>query len=309
MPDTSEMRDDNRRPFLNLVIDWVLRKLSKGRVALRGQWTLKLGFYIVLAFLIMTLLGNLFPSLNGYHPTLYRDGPRLEGPSAAHWMGTDQLQRDVFSRILSGGKASLIVAFAAVALSMTIGSLLGWISGFAGGWLDRVLSLTMDAIYSFPSMILAIVLVAMFGSGMAPMIWAVGFVYIPTYFRVTRAEVLQVRETSYIEAVRSIGAGNVRIVMRHVAPNTVNAIMAVSSFNLADAILTVAALSFLGYGLPPPAADWGFDIQNGQKFLQSGGWWLITFPGLMIISLSLGFGLIGEGISDLLNPKRRRKKI
>ena len=111
----------------------------------------------------------------------------------------------------------------------------------------------MDAIYSFPSMILAIVLVAMFGSGIAPMIWAVGFVYIPTYFRVTRAEVLQVRETSYIEAVRSIGAGNVRIVLRHVAPNTVNAIMAVSSFNLADAILTVAALSFLGYGLPPPS--------------------------------------------------------
>jgi peptide/nickel transport system permease protein len=224
-------------------------------------------------------------------------------------MGTDQLKRDVFSRVISGGKASIIVAFGAVALSMTVGSVLGWISGFTGGFLDRVLSLIMDAIYSFPSMILAITLVAVLGAGLAPMIWSVGFVYIPTYFRVTRAEVLQVRETTYIEAVRALGASNFRIVLRHVAPNTVNAIMAVSSFNLADAILTVAALSFLGFGLPPPAPDWGFDIQNGQKYLQSGSWWLITFPGLMIIALSLGFGLIGEGISDLVNPKRKRKRV
>jgi len=309
-PETPERPDDEvRRSWLVLVVDWVIRRASRGRAALRGQWTLKLGVYVVMAFLLLTFIANCIPSLNGYHPSEYRDAPRLEGPSAAHWMGTDQLQRDVFSRILSGGKASLIVAFSAVALSMTVGSLLGWISGFSGGWLDRVLSLTMDAIYSFPSMILAIVLVAMFGSGIAPMIWAVGFVYIPTYFRVTRAEVLQVRETSYVEAIRAVGASNTRIVLRHVAPNTVNAIMAVSSFNLADAILTVAALSFLGYGLPPPAADWGFDIQNGQKYLQSGAWWLITFPGLMIISLSLGFGLIGEGISDLVNPKRKHRKI
>lgn len=308
MPPVEDRRGSVAAGLL-LLVGWLVRKLTRGRVALRGQRVLKVGIVIVVAFLIMTVLANIVPTLNGYHPTLYRDAPRLEGPTAAHWMGTDQLQRDVFSRILSGGKASLIVAFSAVALSMTVGSLLGWISGFSGGWLDRVLSLTMDAIYSFPSMILAIVLVAMFGSGIMPMIWAVGFVYIPTYFRVTRAEVLQVRETSYIEAIRAVGASRTRIVLRHVAPNTVNAIMAVSSFNLADAILTVAALSFLGFGLPPPAPDWGFDIQNGQKYLQSGAWWLISFPGIMIISLSLGFGLIGEGISDLVNPKRKRRHV
>lgn len=304
-----EVQEAAQRSIIVRVVGFVLRKATRGRATFRGQRVLKIGIVIVLAFLLMTALTAWFPSINGYDPTLYRNAPRLVGPTASHWMGTDQLQRDVFSRVLGGGKASLIVAFSAVALSMTVGSLLGWVSGFTGGWLDRILSLTMDAIYSFPSMILAIVLVAMFGSGLTPMIWAVGFVYIPTYFRVTRAEVLQVRETSYIEAIRAVGASNTRIILRHVAPNTVNAIMAVSSFNLADAILTVAALSFLGYGLPPPAADWGFDIQNGQKFLQSGAWWLITFPGLMIISLSLGFGLIGEGISDLVNPKRKRKKI
>jgi len=290
------------------LLDWIVRKISRGRHALRRQTILKIGLVTVLLFIVMTGLTQI-EGLTPYHTTKYRDAPRLQGPSASHLMGTDQLQRDVFSRIISGGKASLIVAFGAVALSMTVGSILGWISGFVGGLFDRALSLTMDAIYSFPSMILAIVLVAMFGAGIGPMVWAVGFVYIPTYFRVTRAEVLTVRETTYIEAVRAVGASNVRIILRHVAPNTVNAIMAVSSFNLADAILTVAALSFLGFGLPPPAPDWGFDIQNGQKFLQSGSWWLITFPGLMIIALSLGFGLIGEGISDLVNPKRKRKRV
>ncbi|MEA3355868.1 MAG: ABC transporter permease [Candidatus Bipolaricaulota bacterium] len=289
------------------VIRWIVRKISSGRHALRRQTILKVGLIIVFLFILATGLTQI-EGLTPYHPTKYRDAPRLEGPSIRHLLGTDQLKRDVFSRVISGGKASIIVAFGAVALSMTVGSVLGWISGFTGGFLDRVLSLTMDAIYSFPSMILAITLVAVLGAGIAPMIWSVGFVYIPTYFRVTRAEVLQVRETTYIEAVRAVGAGNVRIIVRHVAPNTVNAIMAVSSFNLADAILTVAALSFLGFGLPPPAPDWGFDIQNGQKYLQSGSWWLITFPGLMIIALSLGFGLIGEGISDLVNPKRRRKR-
>ena len=190
---------------------------------------------------------------------------------------------------------------------MVGGSVLGWISGFFGGWLDRGLSLAMDALYSFPSIILAITLVVVLGAGLQPMIWSVAIVYVPTYFRVSRAEVLKVRETTYIEAIRAVGASRTRIVLRHMAPNTVNAIMAVSSFNLADAILTVAALSFLGFGLPPPAPDWGFDIQNGQKYLQSGSWWLITFPGLMIVFLSLGFGLIGEGVSDLVNPKRRHK--
>lgn len=308
MPENTGQTKIENPTFVIGVIRWIVRRLSSGRHALRRQTILKVGLIIVFLFILTTGLTQI-AGLTPYHTTKYRDAPRLQGPSASHLMGTDQLHRDVFSRVLAGGKASLIVAFGAIALSMTVGSVLGWISGFTGGFLDRVLSLTMDAIYSFPSMILAIVLVAMFGAGIGPMIWAVGFVYIPTYFRVTRAEILQVRETTYIEAIRAVGASNTRIILRHAAPNTVNAIMAVSSFNLADAILTVAALSFLGFGLPPPAPDWGFDIQNGQKYLQSGSWWLITFPGLMIIALSLGFGLIGEGISDLVNPKRKRKRV
>lgn len=283
-----------------------ISRIGRGARVVARERILLIGIVIVSGFIIMTILGQV-PGFTPYDPMQYRSAPRLQGPSAQHWMGTDQLQRDVFSRVISGGKASLIVAFSAVAISMVGGSVLGWISGFFGGWLDRGLSLAMDALYSFPSIILAITLVVVLGAGLQPMIWSVAIVYVPTYFRVSRAEVLKVRETTYIEAIRAVGASRTRIVLRHMAPNTVNAIMAVSSFNLADAILTVAALSFLGFGLPPPAPDWGFDIQNGQKYLQSGSWWLITFPGLMIVFLSLGFGLIGEGVSDLVNPKRRHK--
>ena len=295
---------------------WLVRPFR----ALRHQTLLKVGLVVVLSFIAMAIIcgptGNpqkpygRFRGVPPYNPEKgYSDFPRLAPPSAAHWMGTDHLQRDVFSRVIAGGWAPIVVAFASIAIALSIGSLLGWISGFIGGWLDRVLSLTMDAIYSFPSMILAIALVAVMGTGIIPMIISISFVYVPTYFRITRAEVLQVREQTFVEAARALGASGPRLLLRHIAPNTVNAIMAVSSFNIADAILTEAALSFLGYGLPPPAPDWGFDIQNGQRFLQAGYWWLITFPGLMILTLSLGFGLIGEGISDMVNPKRRRKKV
>lgn len=298
------------------VTSWLLR--ITGLRKLRGQTLLKIGLFIVLSFIAMSIIcGPSGPEKYGrflgippYDPARSYDVlPRLSPPTAKNWMGTVHLQRDVFSRVLAGGWAPIVVAFASIALAMSVGSVVGWISGYIGGWPDRALSLTMDAIYSFPSMILAIALVAVMGSGLIPMIASIAFVYVPTYFRITRAEVLRVREYTFVEAARATGASGTRILIRHIAPNTINAIMAVSSFNIADAILTEAALAFLGYGLPPPAPDWGFDIQNGQRYLQSGYWWLITFPGLAILLLSLGFGLIGEGVSDLVNPKRRRKRM
>ncbi|MBC7318080.1 ABC transporter permease [Candidatus Bipolaricaulota bacterium] len=296
------------------LVAWFVRASGLGR--LRGHILLKVGLGIVLSFIAMAVICGprgseeygRFPGVPPYNPTKSYDSlPRLSPPTVKNWMGTDHLQRDVFSRVLGGGWAPLVVAFASIALAMSVGSVVGWISGYIGSWPDRALSLTMDAIYSFPSMILAIALVAVMGPGLIPMIASIAFVYVPTYFRITRAEVLRVREYTFVEAARATGASGMRILLRHIAPNTVNAIMAVSSFNIADAILTEAALAFLGYGLPPPAPDWGFDIQNGQRYLQAGYWWLITFPGLAILLLSLGFGLVGEGISDLVNPKRRRK--
>jgi len=283
----------------------IVEKLTSFWPSLKREKLLLVGLFVVLVFMVISILA---PYITPYDPIRYRSAPRLQPPSLKHPMGTDQLRRDVFSRVISGARAPLIVAFGSIALSMSVGTLVGLISGFIGSAVDRILSVTMDALYSFPSIILAIVLVAVLKPGVDTMIFAISIVYVPTYFRVTRSEVLTIREETFVEAVEAMGASNVRILFKHIAPNVVNAIMAISSFNIADAILTEASLSYLGYGLPPPTPDWGFDIQNGQKFLQSGFWWLVTFPGLMIIILSLGFGLVGEGVSDLLNPKRKRKK-
>ncbi|MFP3952602.1 MAG: ABC transporter permease [Candidatus Acetothermia bacterium] len=283
----------------------ILDGLTKLSPILKREKLLAVGLVVVLIFIIVSIFASYIAP---YDPITYRSAPRLSPPSVAHPMGTDQLQRDVLSRVLNGARAPLIVAFASIALSLSVGTILGLISGYIGSFIDRVLSVTMDALYSFPSIILAIVLVAVLEPGVDTMIFAISIVYIPTYFRVTRSEVLTIREETFVEAVNAMGASGFRILFKHIAPNVVNAIMAISSFNIADAILTEASLSYLGYGLPPPTPDWGFDIQNGQKFLQSGYWWLVTFPGIMIIILSLGFGLVGEGVSDLLNPKRKRKK-
>ncbi|MBS3787142.1 ABC transporter permease [Candidatus Bipolaricaulota bacterium] len=283
----------------------IIEKLTGFWPTLKREKLLLVGLFVVLTFIIVSLLA---PYITPYDPIGYRSAPRLTPPSLQHPMGTDQLRRDVFSRVISGARAPLVVAFGSIALSMSVGTIMGLISGFIGSAVDRILSVTMDALYSFPSIILAIVLVAVLKPGVDTMIFAISIVYVPTYFRVTRSEVLTIREETFVEAVKAMGASSIRILFKHIAPNVVNAIMAISSFNIADAILTEASLSYLGYGLPPPTPDWGFDIQNGQKFLQSGYWWLVTFPGLMIIILSLGFGLIGEGVSDMLNPKRKRKK-
>jgi peptide/nickel transport system permease protein len=263
------------------------------------------GLVVVGLFVFVTLFASALAPHNPVDP-IGGDDIRLQPPGRGHLMGTDQLRRDVFSRVLYGGRIPLLVALLSCVISLAAGTALGWLSGFLGGWPDRVLSLVMDAIYSFPALVLAIAIVAMLGPGLQNMVAAIAFVYVPTYFRVARSQALVVREQEYVEAARAAGGSMLRVLVRHVAPNTLSAIMTVPSFNIADAVVTEAALSFLGFGLPPPTPDWGFDIQNGQRYLLSGFWWLITFPGLVIVVVSLGFGMVGEGLNDLLNPRRRR---
>jgi peptide/nickel transport system permease protein len=274
------------------------------RRPIRGpRLLLYLGAGVVLLFVLVTLLA---PWLAPHDPTRATARDRLLAPGRDNWLGSDQLRRDVLSRVIYGGRIPLLVAVTSCAASLLAGTMLGWAAGFAGGRLDRVLSLFMDAVYSFPALILAVAIVAMLGPGLVNMIAAISFVYIPTYYRVARGQALVVREQEFVEAARAAGSSTMRVLLGHIAPNTLSAVMTVPSFNIADAILTEAALSFLGLGLPPPTPDWGFDIQNGQRFLQSGFWWLITFPGLVIVIVSLGFGMMGEGLNDLLNPRRRR---
>ncbi len=274
------------------------------RRGVRGpRLLLYVGGAVVVLFILVTILAPLFAP---YDPTQATARDRLLPPGRGNLLGSDQLRRDVLSRIIYGGRIPLLVAVTSCAISLAGGTMLGWTAGFVGGRIDRVLSLFMDAIYSFPALILAVAIVAMLGPGLLNMIAAISFVYIPTYYRVARGQALVIREQEFVEAARAAGSSTIRLLIRHVAPNTLSAVMTVPSFNIADAILTEAALSFLGLGLPPPTPDWGFDIQNGQRFLQSGFWWLITFPGLVIVLVSLGFGMIGEGLNDLLNPRRRR---
>jgi len=218
-------------------------------------------------------------------------------------MGTDNLGRDVLSRILYGASTVLKVALLSAAFSALAGIPLGLLSGFAGGALDRVLSLIMDSVYSFPGLILAIAMAAMLGPGVLNMAIAISVVYVPTYFRVVRGQTLAVKEELYVDAARSLGAKAVTILRLYVFPNVIPSIVVVFSMNIADAILTEAGLSFLGLGIDPSKPDWGYDLSKGRAFLPGGYWWIITFPGLMIALVALGFALLGEGLNEMLNPR------
>ncbi len=220
-------------------------------------------------------------------------------------MGTDNLGRDIWSRVIWGARGILVVALLSALFSMAVGVPVGLISGYTGGPLDRVISLIMDSIYSFPGLILAIAMAAMLGPGILNIAIAISVVYIPTYFRITRGQVLTVKEELYVEAAKSLGAVSWTILKDYVFPNVVPSIVVVFSLNIADSILTEAGLSFLGLGLPPPTPDWGFDLNKGRAYLPRGYWWPITFPGMMIAIVALGFSLLGEGLGEIMNPRLR----
>jgi peptide/nickel transport system permease protein len=218
-------------------------------------------------------------------------------------LGTDNYGRDVLSRIIHGAKTVLGIAILAALLSAAVGIPLGLLSAFSGGTADRVLSLVMDSIYSFPGLILAIAMAALLGPGIWNIAIAIAVIYVPVYFRLVRSKVLSVKEEVYVEAARSLGATALTILTLYVFPNVIPSIVVIFSVNVADSILTEAGLSFLGLGLPPPTPDWGFDLSAGKRFVPSGYWWIITFPGMMIALLTLGFSMLGEGLNEILNPR------
>jgi peptide/nickel transport system permease protein len=226
-----------------------------------------------------------------------------EGIGNVYRLGTDNLGRDITSRLMWGARTVLSVAFLSALFSSSIGVSVGLMSGYIGGPLDRVLSLVMDSLYSFPGLLLAIALVAMLGPGIGNIAVAISVVYVPTFFRVVRGQVLSVKEELYVEAARSLGASSLSILALYIFPNVIPSVVVVFSLNVADAILTEAGLSFIGLGLPPGIPDWGYDVSKGQQFLVAGHWWMITFPGIMITLVAAGFSLLGEGLSEILNPR------
>ena len=292
-----------------LKISSVLRRPFRAFVAAQkrygAEWiVLVIGAVIVLAVIYLAVFpGTIAP----YDPLDQNAGPQLSPPSSAHIMGTDNLSRDVFSRIVHGSHTILGVAILAALLSSAIGIPLGLLSGYVGGPVDRILSLIMDSLYSFPGLILAIAFAAMLGPGVMNITIAVAVIYIPTYFRLVRGQTLTIKEEVYVEAARAIGAQRWTILGRYVFPNVIATVVVVFSLNVADAIMTEAALSYIGLGLPAGIPDWGMDLSMGKQFLPSGVWWMVTFPGVMIMFLALGFTMLGEGLSEILNPRLLEK--
>ncbi|MBW3619681.1 MAG: ABC transporter permease [Actinobacteria bacterium] len=225
-------------------------------------------------------------------------------PSLDHPFGTDNLGRDVFSRVLIGARTSLQVGAVSVGISLVAGTLLGLVAGYRGGWLDAVLMRSMDVLFAFPIVLLAIAIVAVLGPSITNAMIAIGVAFTPIFARVVRGSVLSVREEVFVRAVRSLGASDVRIVLRHILPNVAAPIIVQTSLSFAFAILTEAALSFLGVGVQPPTPAWGLMLQEGRGVIDL-AWWMGLFPGLAIFLTVMAFNVVGDGLRDALDPKQR----
>jgi len=247
-----------------------------------------------------------FNNIKAQFPALREAAPVAGGTATAggFLMGTNDIGQDILSRLLWGTRIALIIGFSSSIVSLILGVPLGLLAGFAGGVFDRLLSLLMDSLYAFPGLILAIAITAVLGPSVFNIIIAISVLYIPTYYRIVRGQTLCVKEEVYIEAAKSIGARSLEIQRLYVFPNVIPSVAIIFSGNVADAILTGAGLSFLGLGLPPTIADWGIDVARGQRFIQT-AWWMITFPGLAILLIVLSFSMMGEGLTEIFNPKLR----
>ena len=261
-------------------------------------------FILVLA--IIAIVTKLAPQILPYDPYQQNLSESLQGPSAAHWFGTDMQDRDILCRVLVGTQITLTVGLLAVAISLTIGVLFGSIAGYKGGKWDTVIMRIMDVMLSIPSILLAIAIMAALGPGIEKAIVAIGLVSIPEYARIVRSEILSIKENDYVAAARVIGDSNVAIVFKHVLPNVLPSIIVRATLGISTAILDAAALGFLGLGVQPPDAEWGDMLGRGRNELFRAPW-LMIFPGLAITLTVLAFNLLGDGIRDGLDPKARKR--
>ncbi len=230
----------------------------------------------------------------------------LKPPSDSHWFGTDAVGRDIFSRVLYGAQISLTIGLVSVGVGLLISLPVGLISGFRGGWLDALVMRVVDVLFSFPVILLALVIIAVFGPGLYHAMLAIGIAQMPVYARLTRAMVLKVRLSEYVEAARALGASDRRLIWLHVLPNAVAPLIVESSLQLAAAILSAAYLGFLGLGAEPGTPEWGTMLADGRNFLQSAPH-VTIFPGLAVVLIVLAFNLFGDGLRDAIEPRSDRR--
>ncbi len=270
--------------------------------ALRENTAAVVGLVIIILLILIAILG---PLIMPYDPNLQDMTKSFMKPDAQHWFGTDQLGRDIFSRIISGARISLTVGLSAVAISLTVGVLLGSISGYFGGKADIIIMRFMDMMLAIPSILLAIAFMAALGKGIDKAVIAIGLVSIPEYARIVRGSILSVKENDYVQAARVIGNKNSRIIFKHILPNVLSSIVVRATLGISTAVLDTAALGFLGLGVPPPWAEWGDMLGRARGFIFTAPYTLI-FPGIAITVTVLAFNLLGDGLRDAIDPKSRK---
>lgn len=275
-------------------IAMVWKQLKKNRAAIVGL--------IILGILFLTMI--LADVLFDYETQVIAQSAadRLKPPSAEHWLGTDEVGRDILARIVHGTRVSLPVAFGTIAMAAVIGGMLGAIAGYGSKKVDNILMRIMDVFLAIPSTLLAIAIVAAMGSSMINLLIAIAVSNVPPFARIVRASVLTIKNEEYIEAARATGASDFRIIFRYVLPNSLAPIIVQATLCIAGSILAIAGLSFIGLGIQPPTPEWGSMLSSGRQYIRY-AWWVCTFPGLAIMLSILSLNLFGDGLRDALDPK------
>lgn len=277
---------------------------QRGMVAFaRRNPRIVIGGTLVVLIFLAAIFG---PLLVPHSPTAVVPARALEPPGPEHWLGTDDLGRDVLSRVLHGARISLSVGAISVSIGFLIGVTLGLLSGYLGGIVDLLVMRAIDALLAFPALVLAIAITAALGPQIQNAMIAIGIVAVPVYSRLTRGQVLSVREREFVTAARALGAPATRVVMRHIFPNITNALVVQATLSIAFAILAEAALSFLGLGPQPPTPSWGRDIEYSQRYLANLKWWMSAGPGIAIFLAVFSFNFLGDALRDALDPRLRR---
>ena len=284
------VREKRRSPWWE-----VWRRLRRNKAAL-------VGMTVVVLLVVVAILA---PVLAPYDPNQTNMTQRLKGPSSAHPLGTDNFGRDMLSRVIYGSRISLYVGFVAVGIGAIFGGILGAICGYYGGRLDNFIMRCMDVLLAIPQIILAIAIVGALGTSLLNLMIAVGISQLPRYARVVRASALTVRGQEFVEAAKAVGASDARIIIENILPNCMAPIIVQSTLGVAQAILSAAALSFLGLGIQPPTAEWGSMLSSGRQFLRQAPY-LTFFPGLAISIVVLALNIFGDGLRDSLDPKLRQ---
>ncbi|GEN58077.1 peptide ABC transporter substrate-binding protein [Halolactibacillus alkaliphilus] len=270
------------------------RKLTSSKSAVVGG-------ILIIAIILIALIGPYFVP---YSPSATDTANRLNGPSLAHWLGTDNYGRDIFSRIIDGMSITLYVGFSAVLIGMTVGVFLGIISGYYGGKIDTIIMRFMDILLAFPGILLALAIVAVLGSSLNNVIIAVAVFSVPVFARIVRGSTLSVKKLEYIDAVKALGASDARIIFKHILPNVASPIIVQATLSIATSILSASGLSFLGLGAQPPMPEWGAMLADGRNYMYDAPH-VATIPGIAIVIVVLAFNLFGDGLRDALDPKMK----